>query len=160
MGARWRTARLLLLISGATLLAILVSQNDPEAILHSIRQLGWRILIVIAFPFTIVNVLDTLGWRFAFRRDLVPFGALFSARLAGEAFNLTTPTASVGGEAVKAWLIRHHVPLDEALAVGGFVAVQVGGVLGFGGRALGRFAFLERLAGGLGRLDDSLAVFY
>src|SRR5882724_11241562 len=206
MGARWRTARLLLLISGATLLAILVSQNDPEAILHSIRQLGWRILIAIAFPFTIVNVLDTLGWRFAFRSDRVPFGALFSARLAGEAFNLTTPTASVGGEAVKAWLIRHHVPLDEALpsvivakttitiaqglllvvglpcawvllphdspllrvmfwlllvevlAVGGFVAVQVGGVLG--GRALGRFAFLERLAGGLGRLDDSLAVFY
>src|SRR5439155_658056 len=45
----------------------------------------------------------------------VPFGALFSARLAGEAFNLTTPTASVGGEAVKAWLIRHHAPLEEAL---------------------------------------------
>src|SRR2546430_7094930 len=37
---------------------------------------------------------------------------------------------------------------------------QAGGVLGHGGRVLGRFAFLERLAGGLGRLDDSLAVFY
>ena len=206
--ARWRTARLLLLVCGAALLAILVWRNDPEAILHSIRQLGWRILIVIAFPFTIVNVLDTLGWRFAFRSDRVPFGALFSARLAGEAFNLTTPTASVGGEAVKAWLIRHHAPLEEALpsvivakttitiaqgllliaglpcawallphdspllrvmfwlllvevlAVGGFVAVQAGGVLGHGGRLLGRFAFLEQLAGGLGRLDDSLAVFY
>src|SRR6059036_2694301 len=115
--ARWRTARLLLLVCGAALLAILVWRNDPEAILHSIRQLGWRILIVIAFPFTVVNILDTLGWRFAFRRDRVPFGALFSARLAGEAFNLTTPTASVGGEAVKAWLIRHHAPLEEA-AVG------------------------------------------
>src|SRR2546426_588885 len=113
--ARWRTARLLLLVCGAALLAILVWRNDPEAILHSIRQLGWRILIVIAFPFTLVNVFDTLGWRFAFRSDRVPFGALFSARLAGEAFNLTTPTASVGGEAVKAWLIRHHVPLEEAL---------------------------------------------
>src|SRR5256712_838190 len=206
--ARWRTARLLLLVCGAALLAILVWRNDPEAILHSIRQLGWRILIVIAFPFTLVNVFDTLGWRFAFRSDRVPFGALFSARLAGEAFNLTTPTASVGGEAVKAWLIRHHAPLEEALpsviaakptitiaqgllliaglpcawallphdspllrvmfwlllvevlAVGGFVAVQAGGVLGHGGRLLGRFVFLERLAGGLGRLDDSLAVFY
>src|SRR5947207_14164219 len=102
--ARWRPARLLLLVCAAALLTILVWRNDPEAILHSIRQLGWRILIVIAFPFTIVNVLDTLGWRFAFRSDRVPFGALFSARLAGEAFNLTTPTASVGGEAVKAWL--------------------------------------------------------
>src|SRR5256885_15436357 len=115
MDARWRTARMLMLVSGATLLAILVWRNDPEAIRHSIRQLGWRILIVIAFPFTLVNVFDTLGWRFAFRSDRVPFGALFSARLAGEAFNLTTPTASVGGEAVKAWLIRHHVPPAEAL---------------------------------------------
>src|SRR3989442_7373573 len=112
--ARWRTARLLLLVCGAGLLTILVWRNDPEAILHSIRQLGWRILIVIAFPFTIVNVLDTLGWRFAFRSDRVPFGALFSARLAGEAFNLTTPTASVGGEADKAWLNRHHLPTAQS----------------------------------------------
>jgi putative membrane protein len=208
MTPAWRTVRILLMLSGAALLAILVSRNDPEAILHSIRQLSWRLLIVIAFPFTLVNVLDTLGWRFAFRTDRVPFGALFSARLAGEAFNLTTPTASVGGEAVKAWLIRHHVPMDEALssvivakttitiaqglllivglpcawmllphdspllsvmlwlllvevlAVGGFVAFQMGGLLGRGGRLLGRFAVLERVAGGLGRLDDSLAVFY
>jgi uncharacterized protein (TIRG00374 family) len=199
---------LVLLLAGATLLAILVWHNDPEAILHSIRQLSWRLIVVILFPFSLVNVLDTLGWRFAFRRDRVPFSTLFSARLAGEAFNLTTPTASVGGEAVKAWLIRHHVPMDEALssvivakttitiaqglllivglpcawvllphdspllrvmlwlllvevlAVGGFVAFQMGGLLGRGGRVLGRFAFLERLAGGLGRLDDSLAVFY
>src|SRR5256712_11979646 len=115
MDARWRTARMLRLRGGATLPAILVWRNDPEALLHSIRQLSWRLLIVIAFPFTLVNVFDTLGWRFAFRNDRVPFGALFSARLAGEAFNLTTPTASVGGEAVKAWLIRHHVPLEEAL---------------------------------------------
>ena len=106
---------MLMLVSGATLLAILVWRNDPEAILHSIRQLSWRLLIVIAFPFALVNVFDTLGWRFAFRNDRVPFGSLFSARMAGEAFNLTTPTASVGGEAVKAWLIRHHVPLHEAL---------------------------------------------
>jgi putative membrane protein len=208
MTPAWRTVRILLMLSGAALLAILVSRNDPEAILHSIRQLSWRLLIVIAFPFTLVNVLDTLGWRFAFRTDRVPFGALFSARLAGEAFNLTTPTASVGGEAVKAWLIRHHVPMDEALssvivakttitiaqglllvvglpcawlllphdspllsvmlwlllvevlAVGGFVAFQMGGLLGRGGRLLGRFTVLERVAGGLGRLDDSLAVFY
>ncbi|HEV8586754.1 MAG TPA: flippase-like domain-containing protein [Methylomirabilota bacterium] len=208
MAGKWRTARILMLVSGGILLAILVWSNDPEAILASIRQLSWRLLVVILFPFSVVNVLDTLGWRFAFRHDRVPFGALFSARMAGEAFNLTTPTASVGGEAVKAWLIRHHVPLDEGLssvivakttitiaqglllvvglpaawallphdsplltamlwllvaeilAVAGFVAVQVTGVLGRGGRALGRLAFLDKLAGGLGRLDDSLAEFY
>jgi glycosyltransferase 2 family protein len=204
----WRIARVLTLALGATLLAILIWHNDPAALLASIRQMSWRLLIVVAFPFVLVNVLDTLGWRFAFRRDRVPFSALFSARLAGEAFNLTTPTASVGGEAVKAWLIRRHVSaaegftsvivakttitvaqgllllvglpcawlllppgspflhmmawflLIEVLAVAGFVVVQLSGALAGGGRALGRFAAVARLAGGLGRVDDSLAQFY
>jgi uncharacterized protein (TIRG00374 family) len=208
MYGRWRLARALLMLMGVALFAILVWRNDPEALLASIRQLGWRLLIVVVFPFTLVNVLDTLGWRFAFRRDRVPFRALFSARIAGEAFNLTTPTASVGGEAVKAWLVRRHIAYEESfpavivakttitiaqglllvvglgcawyllprdspllsammwlllvevLAVGTFVAIQVAGLLGNGGRALGRFQFLARVAGGLGRLDDSLATFY
>lgn len=207
-GGAWRVARALMLGTGAVLLAILVWQNDPASLFASIRQLSWRLLIVIAFPFTLVNVLDTLGWRFAFRRDDVPFSALFSARLAGEAFNLTTPTASVGGEAVKAWLVRRHVDVAEGftsvivakttitiaqglllviglpcawlllpddspllrvmawllgvevLAVTGFVAVQMSGALGGGGRALGRFRLLQRLAGSVGRVDDSLAHFY
>jgi uncharacterized protein (TIRG00374 family) len=204
----WRVARVLMLALGATLLAILVSQNDPAALLTAIRQLSWRILIIVAFPFTLVNTLDTLGWRFAFRRDRVPFSTLFSARLAGEAFNLTTPTASVGGEAVKAWLVRRHVSIAEGftsvivakttitvaqglllvvglpcawlllpagspllrmmawllaievVAVTGFVVVQLSGAFAGGGRALGRFPMIARLAGGLGRVDDSLTQFY
>jgi uncharacterized protein (TIRG00374 family) len=208
MDGRWRIVRMLMVAMGVTLFAILVWRNDPAALLHSIRQLSWRLLIVVAFPFPLVNALDTLGWRFAFRRDRVPFRALFLARLAGEAFNLTTPTASVGGEPVKAWLVRQHIAFDESfpsviiakttvtigqghllnvgqvcawpqlphhtpllsamvwlliaeiVAVAGFVAVQIAGLLGNGGRALGRFRFLARLAGSLGRLDDSLATYY
>lgn len=204
----WRIARVLMLALGATLLAILVWRNDPATLLASIQQLSWRLLIVLAFPFVLVNALDTLGWRFAFRRDRVPFATLFSARLAGEAFNLTTPTASVGGEAVKAWLVRRHVstaegftsvivakttitaaqgllllvglpcawlllPHDspllhvmawllglEVLAVAALVLAQTRGVVGGGGRALGRFGFAARLAGSLGRVDHSLAHFY
>lgn len=110
----WRSPRLLLLAGGGVLLAILVVRNDPAALAASITGLSWRLPIVIAFPFILVNALDTLGWRFAFRRDRVPFARLFSARLAGEAFNLTTPTASVGGEAVKAWLVRPWVGYDES----------------------------------------------
>jgi uncharacterized membrane protein YbhN (UPF0104 family) len=67
------------------------------------------------FPFAVIVAADTLGWRFAFARDAVPFHALLTARLAGEAFNTTTPTASVGGEAVKAWLLRPRIPLDDSL---------------------------------------------
>ncbi|PYO55831.1 MAG: hypothetical protein DMD83_17605, partial [Candidatus Rokuibacteriota bacterium] len=40
---------------------------------------------------------------------------LLRARLAGEAVNLTTPTASMGGEPLKAYLLRPYVPLAEGL---------------------------------------------
>lgn len=93
---------------------MLVAQNDPATIVGSIADLSWRLAIVLCFPVSLVAVFDTLGWRFAFLRE-VRFRVLFAARLAGEAFNLTTP-AALGGEAVKAWLLRGHVPLDASLA--------------------------------------------
>jgi uncharacterized protein (TIRG00374 family) len=94
---------------------VLVAKNDPPAILASIAQLSWRFAIVLCFPVTLVMMFDTLGWRFAFLRDGAGFRTLFAARLAGEAFNLVTPTAALGGEAVKAWLLRGVVPLAASV---------------------------------------------
>ena len=101
---------------GVALLAALVAQNDPAAVLTSITDLSWRLGIVVFFPAVLVALFDTLGWRYAFLSGIVPFGPLAASRLAGEAFNMATPTAAVGGEAVKAWLLRGHAPLDATLA--------------------------------------------
>ena len=101
---------------GVALLATLVAQNDPATVLASITDLSWRLGIILCFPVALVMLFDTLGWRFAFLREAVDFRALVVARLAGEAFNLTTPTAALGGEAVKAWLLRGHAPIDASLA--------------------------------------------
>jgi uncharacterized protein (TIRG00374 family) len=94
---------------------VLVAKNDPRAILASIAQLSWRLAIVLCFPAALVVAFDTLGWRFAFLRDGPAFRTLLAARLAGEAFNLVTPTAALGGEAVKAWLLRGVVPLAASV---------------------------------------------
>jgi uncharacterized protein (TIRG00374 family) len=98
------------------LLAVLVANNDPAAIVGSIVQLSWRLAIVLCFPVALVMMFDTLGWQFAFLRAGVAFRTLLEARLAGEAFNLVTPTAALGGEAVKAWLLRGLVPLDASVS--------------------------------------------
>ena len=108
--------RLTLLALGAAFLGYLVVQVGPEALLTSFHALSWRLLLIIWFPFALIAVLDTLGWRFAFRRNLASFSTLLTVRLAGEAFNATTPTASMGGEPVKAYLLRPQVPLGEGLA--------------------------------------------
>lgn len=72
-------------------------------------------LIVVTFPAVLVNAADALGWRFAFLRDGVPFRTLLAVRVAGEAFNMATPTATLGGEAVKSWLLRGRLPLADTV---------------------------------------------
>jgi putative membrane protein len=111
-----KLVRVLLLLLGVVLLGVLVARNDPAEIFASMGRLSWRLGILVCFPFSLVTIFDTLGWRFAFGHDRVRFGTLLGARLAGEAFNLTTPTAALGGEAVKTWLLRGHAPLDETLS--------------------------------------------
>ena len=108
--------RVCLFLLGAALLAVLVAQNDPLATLDAIRRVGWRLAVIAVFPVVPVMLLDTLGWRYAFRVDRVPFWTLVYVRVAGEAINLVTPTAALGGEAVKTWLLRDRAPVDETVA--------------------------------------------
>jgi glycosyltransferase 2 family protein len=110
-----RLVRLLLLLLGLAVLVALVLEHDPAAVWASIARLSWRLGVVLVFPVALVMLFDTLGWRFAFRRDRIPFGVLIVTRLAGEAFNIVTPTAAMGGEVVKAWLLRDRAPLDESV---------------------------------------------
>jgi putative membrane protein len=110
-----KVLRILLLVVGLGFLVVLVVENDPPAVLASVTQLSWRVLVILAFPMALVMALDALGWRYAFLHDRVPFGPLLATRLAGEAFNIVTPTAALGGEVVKAWLLRDRVPLEESV---------------------------------------------
>jgi len=107
--------RLVLLALGVALLIGLVVGHDLAAVFASLRQLSWRFVVILLFPAIPVMVFDTLGWRYAFLRDRVPFVTLLRTRLVGEAFNLVTPTAALGGEGVKAWLLRDRLPLDESV---------------------------------------------
>ena len=205
-----RLLRPLIVVVGVGVIAYLGHQIGFTTILDSIRTLSWRLLVVLCFPYALTATLDATAWRLAFTDHVPPFTKIWSARLAGEAVNATTPTASVGGEPVKAFLLRHWVPIPEglaavivdktaivtgqglflvlglvlahtvvpvsgpvltgmsillgleAIAVTGFVVVQLLGAAGRGGRLLARFGMgpnssnQERLEG----LDRALSRFY
>src|SRR5258705_10169947 len=110
-----RTARALLLMLGAVLFIAVLIRVGPGAVASLFAELSWYLPLIVVFPYALMTALDTLGWRFAFRRDAVPFPSLLAARLAREAFNMTTPTPSVGGETGKAWFLRPYVPLTGSL---------------------------------------------
>jgi uncharacterized protein (TIRG00374 family) len=111
-----RALRPALLVAGLLVVAWLVYHIGPRAIWEVVRILGWRLGLLLCFPNCLAVLLDALGWRVLLAGRAVPFAVVLRARRAGEAVNLTTPTASVGGEPLKAYLLRPHVPLAEGLA--------------------------------------------
>src|SRR5207249_3921845 len=98
-----RFVKRLLLLAGAILLAVLVHRVGAEPVLETLRALAWWQFVIICLPYGVIAAVDTLGWRF------------YGARLAGEALNVVTAAGSVGGEAVKAWLVRRDVSYAESV---------------------------------------------
>jgi glycosyltransferase 2 family protein len=119
--SRWQLACLAI---GLLLFAVLIQGVGLGAILRAIQRLGW-LTPLIAIPYFSAYIVDSLGWWWvlshsftsAAERPAPPFSRLFAMRAAGEVVNAITPTAYLGGEPVKAWLLHQHgIPLVPALA--------------------------------------------
>jgi len=105
MKALWKTLALLL---GLALLGWYLSQTDLNAVWTSLKSLGWLAPLALV-PYFIVYILDCLGWRYTFAKDLATsFWTLFRVRWTGEAMNNIVPSAYVGGEALKIYLLKKH----------------------------------------------------
>ena len=113
----WRWLGLLL---GLLLFGLVLRAANLGEVWRHVSHLRWRFGVVLAF-YAVIFGLDTIGWRYALGRrwqDHVRLDQLFRTRLAGEALNYVTPTAWVGGEPVKAYLLsaRHGVPVTDGMA--------------------------------------------
>jgi uncharacterized protein (TIRG00374 family) len=97
-------------------IAYLLHQVGPSTVWEAGRSLSWWLPLILLCPFVLVTTLDAVAWRLAFPGPSAPFPRLWAARIAGEAVNTATPTASVGGEPVKAYLLRPWVPFERGLA--------------------------------------------
>lgn len=118
-GARARRRNVALVVVGLVLLGLLVWSTDAEELLGHMRTLGWRAPLVL-IPYLFIAWVDAIGWRFTLpvaMRSQVPFSVLYLTRMAGEAVNSVTPTATVGGEPVKAHVLRAWgVPVADGMA--------------------------------------------
>ncbi len=110
--------RLILAVVAAAFLILLLHQVGWSAIGKHLRLVGWGWPLVLA-PYLVVNLLGALSWQLTIipRPRGLSLWHLFWYRLAGEAINTVTPTASVGGEPLKAlYLEAHGIPLPAASA--------------------------------------------
>jgi uncharacterized protein (TIRG00374 family) len=109
--------RTLGIVLGISLLALLLHHVGWTSIRETLTLLGWKYLIVLAYPMTWL-IFNTVGWRFALHPENapIPFIRLTQIRLAGETFNSLLPSSYVGGEPVKAKLATRWISLREAVS--------------------------------------------
>jgi uncharacterized protein (TIRG00374 family) len=108
-----------LFVLGALTLSFLVWHIGISRIYEAVTQLGPAAMAAILLPSLLMYVLEAYGWRVTLGRwaEAIPFWRVLAIRTAGEVVNMTTPTAYVGGEPLKAYLLkRHGVPLIDGLA--------------------------------------------
>ena len=110
-----RSVRAALFVAGIGVLAWLIARLGPGALASALTRLTWWELVLICLPYGLIMAVDTLGWRYAFANAPPSYLRLLAARTAGEALNIVTALGSVGGEAVKVWLLRPAVPYAESV---------------------------------------------
>ena len=151
------TLKLLLLAAGMALFGWYVQRVGVAELGVALRQLGWAAPLVL-LPYSVVYLVDCLGWRWTLPAKLpVGFFALLRIRWAGEAVNNVVPSAYVGGEAVKVYLLgQRGVPAASATSAA-IVSKSAQTVAQIGFIALGALA-LRLLAPAQPGLRPALAV--
>jgi uncharacterized protein (TIRG00374 family) len=111
--------RYFLLALGLLVLGLLVWHIGPGNIYDAAARLGPVALLVILIPSIVMYAIETYGWKVTLGASAraVPFWRLLVIRTAGEVVNMTTPTAYLGGEPLKAYLLKNcNVPMAEGAA--------------------------------------------
>jgi len=117
-GARgWRGTRIALFLLGAGLLAWLAVSSDVQSILADLGRVGTGVIVIVALEF-VTEALNTVGWWFTLSpaHRAGRYARLFWVRSAGNAISDVTPTASLGGEPAKVFLLRGRLPTAAAAA--------------------------------------------
>ncbi len=112
--------RLFFLLLGLGLLAFVVVQVDLSAVLTHVGTLGWGMAAVL-FVYFLAFLADTFSWQLLVKPVRLEWRwlyALWKVRMVGAAVNRLTPLIGLGGEAVKAVLLKkvHGVDFTEGIA--------------------------------------------
>lgn len=102
--------RYCLLTIGLIVLGLLVWHIGPGNIYDAASSLGPITLLAILIPSILMYAIEAYGWKVVLGQAAkgVAFWRLLTIRTAGEVVNITTPTAFVGGEPLKAYLLNKH----------------------------------------------------
>lgn len=107
------------LACGLALLGIVLLKTDLGDLWRQIAAVGLGGMAAVMLVYACYFGAEVVSWHFAL--PAVPFtprwmSRMFVVRMIGEAYNNITPTASLGGEPIKAWLLKVNwgIPLRDS----------------------------------------------
>ena len=111
--------KIVFLVGGGALFGVILAKTNLQVLFEQIKNIGVGGALVVMFVYSIYFAADSLSWQFTINK--VPFSYVwfircYGVRMVGEAYNNITPAASLGGEPLKAWLLKANwqVPLTDS----------------------------------------------
>ena len=111
---------LTLFLLGCGLLVWAINSVDTVKALELLLNLGWGFFAILLI-YSLITWLDTLSWKNDFPPGITTHFSnqqLWVIRQIGEAYNTITPLGTLGGEPVKAHLLKEHcnISIKQSLA--------------------------------------------
>lgn len=105
-----RALKSLYLLLGVGLLALVVAEIDVAEVADQVARIGFGFLVILAI-YLVAFAIDSVTWQMTI--PSIPLNGLWAyriwkLRMVGEAFNTVMPGGGMGGEPVKAVLLKKH----------------------------------------------------
>ena len=102
---------------GLLFLGYLIGALGPDEVWRNFSVLKWTFPLVLLLALS-WHITNSIAWSFAFapEQKRPRLRSLFMAKFAGEAVNQLTPLANLGGEPLKAYLLKRETTASNGLA--------------------------------------------
>ncbi len=99
---------------GVVLLSFVVAEIDLAEVIVQVAKVGYGILVLVGIYF-VAFAIDSITWQMTIRGvplNLVWAYRVWKLRMVGESFNAVIPAGGMGGEPVKASLLKSHYAIN------------------------------------------------
>lgn len=112
-------AKFSFLLVGLLLLGLILQRTDLAELWSQVARVGAGGMLAVLCVYALYFGADAVSWQLALPSvgmNARWIGRMYVVRMIGEAYNNITPTASLGGEPIKAWLLKVNwgVPLRDS----------------------------------------------
>ncbi|MBC8284153.1 MAG: flippase-like domain-containing protein [Nitrospinae bacterium] len=105
---------LILFLLGVALLIWAINSVDMEKTLGLLMEMKFGFLAILLL-YSLITWVDTISWKYNFPPEVAKafsIRRLWVVRLIGDAYNTITPLGTMGGEPVKAHLLKEHCDIS------------------------------------------------